>query len=352
MIQRVISLFIFFFLVSCSSDNQEITPTETFIKAVDMSFLPLIESEGTTYKNASNTNEDALETLKKAGCNTIRIRIWHTPESSTSSFNEVKNFCQRIKNKGMKVWLCVHYSDTWADPGHQQKPQAWQNLSFEQLKIAVENYTATLATALQPEIMQIGNETNSGFLFPEGNLLTNENQFLTLLKAASVQIRTKSPNTKIMLHYAGIEGSTWFFSKTVTVDYDFIGLSYYPIWHGNNFNLLQNTITYLGENHNKKILVAETAYPFTLNWNDWTNNIVGTTDQLHPDFEASNLGQKNFIIQLQNTIKSSKHGHGFCYWGAEWVAFRGTQATNGSSWENQALWDFNLKALPVLEAFN
>jgi len=350
--QKYIFLLISTFLIACSSDNQEITPTETFIKAADMSFLPLIEAEGVLFKNKENNTEDALQTLKNAGCNTIRIRLWHTPESATSSFNEVKSFCQRVRNKGLKIWLCVHYSDTWADPGHQQKPQAWENLTFQQLKIEFENYTATIAAELKPEIMQIGNETNSGFLFPEGNLMTNETQFLTLLAAGASKIRTHSPATKIMLHYAGIEGANWFFSKTTAIDFDYIGLSYYPIWHGKNLSLLEETIKTLGTTHQKKVCIAETAYPFTYNWNDWTNNIIGSSDQILPNFEATPLGQKNYLLQIQNSIKSSKFGAGFCYWGAEWVAFRGNQATNGSSWENQALWDFNLKALPVLEAFN
>ena len=96
--------------------------------------LPLIESEGTIYYNNNNFAEDALQTLKNAGCNTIRIRLWHTPTVNQSGFNEVKTFAQRVKNSGMKVWLTVHYSDTWADPGHQEKPSAWNGLTFNQLK--------------------------------------------------------------------------------------------------------------------------------------------------------------------------------------------------------------------------
>ena len=155
-----------------------------------------------------------------------------------------------------------------------------------------------------------------------------------------------------MLHYAGITGSDWFFNKVHNIDYDYIGLSYYPVFHGKDLNLLQSTINTLAQVHNKKVLIAETAYPFTLNWNDWTNNIVGLSTQLIPAYPATNDGQKNFLLAIRVMLESSPNGIGFSYWGGEWVAFRGTQATNGSTFENQTLWDFNFNALPVMNAFN
>lgn len=347
---KLIALLYILITFSCSKD--EVTNnSQEFIKAADLSMLPLIESEETIYYNNNTIPEDALLTLKKAGCNTIRIRLWHTPTVNQSGFNEVKALAQRVKNNGMKVWLSVHYSDTWADPGNQIKPSAWNSLTFTQLKAQFENYTATILNEIQPDIFQIGNEINSGFIFPEGNLTSNESQFLSLLASASTVIRTNSPSTKIMLHYAGIDGASWFFSKTAAIDYDYIGLSYYPIWHGTDINLLQQTMTSLGQTHNKKVLVAETSYPFTLNWNDWTNNVIGLPNQIHPNFPASPEGQKAFLQQIKNTVKNTPNGLGFCYWGTEWIAFRGATSTNGSSWENQALWDFNHKALPAMSVF-
>lgn len=338
-------------MVSCSKE-EETTNKLTFIKAADMSYLPLIESEGTVFYNNQLVAEDALQTLKKSGCNTIRIRLWHSPSDDHSGFNEVKLLAQRVKSLGMKVWLTVHYSDTWADPGQQSKPSAWNNLSFNQLKSQFEQYTQQIVTQIHPDIIQIGNEINNGFVFPEGNLTNNESQFLSLLASASTVIRAQSPSTKIMLHYAGIQGASWFFSKTMAIDYDYIGLSYYPVWHGTDLNLLQQTLTSLGQTYSKKVLIAETSYPFTLGWNDWTNNVLGQTNQLHPNYPATLDGQKNFLEQIKTTIQQTPNGVGFCYWGAEWIAFRGTQASNGSSWENQALWDFNHKAVPAMAVFN
>jgi arabinogalactan endo-1,4-beta-galactosidase len=358
--KKLALLYFFTCLFSCSSDSTtenpsptpEPTPiTEQVIRGADMSFLPLIESEGTTYKHNGQA-QDALITLKNAGCNVVRIRLWVNPIDATSSLNEVKNLALRVKQQNMKVWLTVHYSDTWADPSNQTKPVAWQNLSFADLKNSVTAYTAQIMDQINPDIIQIGNETNDGMLWPEGRLSSNESQYIQLVTTAIQAIRSKSTTTKIMLHYAGISGSDWYFSKVGSLDFDYIGLSYYPIWHGKSLVDLQNKMNTLGSSYNKKVVIAETSYQFTLGYNDYTNNIVGQSDQLIPAYQATEIGQKSFISALKNTINESSHGIGFCYWGSEWVAFRGPTSTNGSSWENQALWDFNNNSLPILEAFN
>jgi arabinogalactan endo-1,4-beta-galactosidase len=341
--------------VSCGSDDKSAgnPPVEdAFIRAADMSFLPEIEAGGAVYKN-NGQPEDALVTLKDAGCNTIRIRLWKNPANGHSGMAEVKALAARVKAMGMKVWLTVHYSDTWADPGSQIKPAQWEGLGFDELKAAATAYTEDILTQISPDIIQIGNETNSGFLFPEGNLIGHETQFLGLVTAISATIRDKAPDTKIMLHYAGIgDGAAWFFSKVNAVDYDYIGLSYYPIWHGKEISALQATINALGQTYNKEVVVAETAYPFTLGWNDWTNNVVGSDDQLIPAYPATADGQKNYLLAVRDAVENTPKGAGFAYWGGEWIAFRGPEATNGSAYENQALWDFDTNGLPVLQAFN
>ena len=108
----------------------------------------------------------------------------------------------------------------------------------------------------------------------------------------------------------------------------------------------------LSKNHNKMILIAETAYPFTLEWNDWTTNIVGSAEQLIlPEFPATNEGQEKFVSKIKQLTNELEKGIGFCYWGAELISWKGNESTEGSPWENQALFDFNNKALPVLRAF-
>ncbi|MGK4566759.1 glycoside hydrolase family 53 protein [Flavobacterium sp. 3HN19-14] len=312
------------FAFSCSKDDKETTEppaaTDDFLRGADVSFLPEIESAGTIYYN-NGAAEDVLTTLKNAGCNAIRIRLWKDPATPHSGLAEVKALAQRVKAAGMKVWLTVHYSDTWADPGNQTTPAAWQSLSFANLKTEVAAYTTSVINEIHPDIYQIGNETNDGFLWPQGKITTNEAQYLELVTAASAAIRTAAPETKIMLHFAGMEGADWFFNKVSNIDYDYIGLSYYPVWHGKNLTTVKNTVDALGAAYNKKVIIAETAYPFTLGWDDYTDNIVGLDSQLIPAFSATPEGQKSYLTTLRAVLKTSTSSYGFCYWGTEWLAF-------------------------------
>jgi arabinogalactan endo-1,4-beta-galactosidase len=341
--------------ISCSGDDekkqtQPVAVEHPFIRAADISTLPELESTGTLLYNGQ-VAEDMLVTLKNSGCNTVRIRLWKDPASAHSSMSEVQALAARAKAKGFKIWLTVHYSDHWADPGNQQTPADWQNMSVSELKNAVRSYTEQIISEISPDIFQIGNETNDGMLWPSGRLSENPTQYLELVRAATETIRSKAPDTRIMLHYAGLNGADWYFDKVKTVDYDYIGLSYYPVWHGKSLPALKTTMDALYATHGKKVVVAETAYPFTLQWADWTNNIVGLPEQLLPGFDATPVGQKSFLQAVKSSIKQSQGGIGFCYWGGEWVAFRGSEATNGSTWENQALYDFDHKALPVMDVF-
>lgn len=363
--KRIIILLTLFAFSSiqfaCSSnDSPDTDPVvdppvvaDDFIRAADISFLPEIETAGVVFTNNGKT-EDMLTTLKNAGCNTIRIRLWKNPAGGHSGLTEVKALATRVKKAGLKVWLTVHYSDTWADPATQTIPAEWKNLSFADLKTATADYTSTIITEINPDIIQIGNEINDGLLWPQGKLSTNETQCIELLKIASATIRSKAPTTKIMIHYAGVKtaDTDWFFSKVKTVDYDYIGLSYYPVWHGKDLTVVKSTIDALGSKFSKKVVIAETAYPFSLGYNDWTNNIVGQADQLVSGYPATPDGQKSFILAIKDLAKTSNSGIGFAYWGGEWVSFKGNEATNGSTFENQALYDFNNKALPVFEAFS
>ncbi len=205
---------------------------------------------------------------------------------------------------------------------------------------------------MQPDYIQIGNEINTGILHPYGDLATNHQNFIELVQQGSLAVRERSMDCKIILHYAGIEHADWFFTQVNQIDYDIIGLSYYPIWHGKSLTALKTRMQELSNIHNKKILIAETAYPFTPEWNDWTNNIVGLDEQLIlPEYPATPEGQRNFIRQIKTLTKELENGIGFCYWGAELIAWKGNQSTAASPWENQALFDFNNKALSVLNEF-
>lgn len=342
-------------LFSCSKSDDESIVVEpnpqTFLKGVDISFLPEIENENFTYYNTLNQPEDALSIFKNNDVNVVRLRLWKNPATTHSSFEEVKTFAQRAKNKGLKVWLTVHYSDTWADPGHQIKPQQWEGISFDALKDSVYSYTKKIVQDINPDYIQIGNEINPGFIFPEGNRASNPQQFKALLNEGLKAVRDYSNSAKSILHFAGHSGAYSFFNSLSDLDYDIIGLSYYPTWHGTDLNELDNIMRSLKANMQKDVVIAETAYAFTLDWNDWTNNIIGSQDQLLSTYLATPQGQKDFLEEIK-AICQQTESIGFCYWAPEWTAYRGNEATNGSSWENQALFDFNAKALPALEVFN
>jgi len=351
---RVIPIFISLtILFSC---NKEVIIQENenleFVSAVDISSYPEMSNTNLIFFDTNGNQSDFLTILKENGINTIRLRLWVNPSNSHSGFNEVKQFSHTLKTKGFRIWLTVHYSDTWADPSQQQVPLTWQGADFNALKDSIGSYTKKVVSEIKPDYIQIGNEINLGFLHPYGHIVNNNQNFLELMSKAITAVRQNSIDTKIIIHFAGIDHSDWFFNQVKYLDYDIIGLSYYPIWHGKSLLNLKTKMQLLSETYNKKILIAETAYPFTLGWNDWTNNIVGLNDQLIlPDYPPTIQGQMDFVKNIRTLTKEIPNGIGFCYWGAELVAWKGNQATDGSSWENQALFDFQNRALPALKEF-
>ena len=341
--------FILFFVGCHKTNGDKPKPQDTFIRGADLSFLPELEENNTTFYDSTGENKPALEIFKENGCNTVRIRLWHTPIGTHSSLAEVNIFAQQIREAGMKVWLDLHYSDTWADPGKQAKPAGWATLSLIKLKDSVYAYTKRVVTKIQPDYVQIGNEINNGFLWESGRI-SHETQFTDLLKQGIEATREVDANIRIIIHYAGYKGAFHFFGllKKHHVDYDLIGISYYPWWHGKNLAALQDSLTQLASTYQKGLVIAETAYPFTLKWNDWVHNIVGDSNQLIAQFPASPAGQKNFLFRLRAVIENIPLGKGFCYWAPDWVSVNGPQSTLGSPWENLTLFDFQHQALPAM----
>jgi arabinogalactan endo-1,4-beta-galactosidase len=237
------------------------------------------------------------------------------------------------------------------DPAQQETPIQWQGISFRHLNDSIYNYTEKIMTELQPDYVQIGNGINLGFLHPYGHISNNFQQFKELLNMGITAVRANSNNSKIILYFTGLERFEWFFNQVNVLDYDIIGFSYYPKWHGISLNNLKIKMKYLSETYNKKILITETACPFTLEWNDWTNNIAGLDEQfILPEYPATIEGQRKFINQIKILTKEVEDGIGFCYWGAELITWKGNQSTDTSPWENQALFDLDNKALPVLSS--
>jgi len=356
LIKWLVVLMSILFLSGCGESEPDPPASLSYpldIRAADISFLPEIRNDAVQFKDRNGQVKDVLTVLQEEGCNTIRLRLWHTPETNHSGFEEVKQFASEIKSKGLKLWLTVHYSDTWADPGHQTKPEAWSTLSTADLGDSVYNYTKKIVKQLSPDFIQIGNEINAGFLWPNGST-SNLTDFINLLKKGVQGVRDESDNAQIIIHYAGTDGSVWFYDqlKNNNVDYDIIGISYYPRWHTKSLITLRSILAQLNTNSSKEIVLAETGYPFTLDWNDWTNNLIGLTDHLLVGYPATPKGQHDFMMQLRKMMSELNGGLGIAYWAPEWVAYKGPEATNGSPWENMALFDFDFKALEAVKVFN
>lgn len=339
-------------LTGCTDQGKPKPTHPIAVRAADISFFPEIEEAGTVFKDSNGQAKDLLHILKEAGCNTIRLRLWHTPATVRSGLAEVQHLSSRIRAEGFKLWITIHYSDTWADPGQQTKPSAWGLLPLNDLADSVYNYTFKVVSALNPDFIQVGNEINNGFLWPNGQI-SNQVQFITLLKRGIQAVRDVNSEIKLMMHFAGMEGAADFFGllQTNSVDYDIAGLSYYPRWHTRNLDVVKETLNELASQYNKPIILAEVGYPFTLGWYDQTNNLVGLEEHLVDGYPATVTGQRNFLLKLRQIVSETEGGLGLAYWAPEWVAFKGAAATDGSAWENMTLFDFNIRALGGLDVF-
>lgn len=349
---------------SIATNHYPHAPDLPFMRGVDVSILPMIERcNGRFYHN--NIAQDGLEFMAAQGVNFIRLRVWVHPANGASGLDEVLSMAQRAKSLNLGVLIDFHYSDSWADPSQQTKPAAWADLSGTSLETAVTDHTRTVITALYqqgtpPDIVQLGNEITNGILWPDGRLSEgneeNWSQFAALLRAGSTGVASSFPNADqipIMLHIdsGGNQAvSHWFFDhiEEENVLYDMIGLSFYPWWHG-SLEDLQNNMTMLVERYDKPIVVVETAYPWTLSWQDDTHNLVGLDSQLHIGYPASVDGQAAFLGDLKTAVQQLPNnlGAGFFYWAPDYIS---TSAC-GSVWENLALFDFNGESLPAWHIF-
>lgn len=337
---------------------------EDYVRGVDISTLTAIEDKGGKYVDSNGTERDLLDILKDRGVNYVRLRLWNDPQKS-GGYNDkedVIRLATRVKEKGMKILLDFHYSDEWAHPGQQLRPKAWEGLSHEELKQAVYNYTVEVvgemkAKGAMPDMVQIGNEINSGVL----NGLSSDVDFeknVALLKsgidavrAVEGEITNNADKVKIMIHLA--EGGKadmfkWYFGELSKggLDYDIIGLSYYPFWHG-TFADVQNTMNEVSAEFGKDVIIAETSYPFSYKNGDAHGNIIGSDEALHvggADFPATVQGQYDAIAGIMDMIANvpNNHGAGFFYWEPAWIpAGVGWIASEGNAWENQAMFDYD-----------
>ena len=342
----------------------------------DISLLPDYEAAGVQYRDRSGKIiPDLLPWLKEQGMNAMRVRLFVDPEADTGSDKDpnakqsldyITPLCKRIKDTGLDLMLDFHYSDTWADPAKQWTPKAWENLSDEQLYEKIYEYTKASLQHLvdegaTPDFIQPGNEISYGMLWgkntdPESSLKktfmgnnANWDRFGKLLRQAIKACHEVCPDAKIVIHTERVAQHavlSYFYDKMnqLDVDYDIIGLSYYPYFHG-NMDVLKKALSELDKKFSdKEIMIVETGYPYK-----W--EVPGSTHDVTKDYPYTEAGQDKFVADLVKTLHEYSDVDGLFWWWLEYNAYGAGLA----NWYNAPLFDSTTgkatKALTTLCTF-
>ena len=362
------------------------------IKGMDLSTLPAVEERGGRFSDSAGP-ADALTILRRHGMNWVRLRLWNDPRSEAGEpygaggcdLAHVKAMARRARDAGCKWLLAIHYSDFWADPGKQIPPKTWRDLGPAAMERAVYDYTrdvllALAAEGLTPDMTAVGNEITSGLLWPLGRYPDFEN-IARFVSAGVRAVRDAAPGTGVMLHLDNGGRNDlyrdWFdrYFAAGGADFDVIGLSYYPFWHGPMEGLARNMADLAGR-YGKDMIVTETSTGFTL-------ADYGAYEGLAPDqrkgmaataerargigWPMTPEGQRDFLRDLAAVIRAVPEDRclGFMWWEPAWIPvpgvgwateaaldYTGEKGPGGNEWANQALFDYEGRALPALEALD
>ena len=362
-----------------------------FYKGMDLSTIKEVESLGGKFYDHGE-EKDVFEILKSSGTNAVRLRLWNDPYAEdgtpygagTNDLSTVIELAKRAKSHRMEVLLCMHYSDFWADPGKQRVPKAWRGMDAAQLTEAVYDYTRDTLLTLQnagayPDLIQIGNELTNGMLWPSGKLAEcgNYDNLAQFVSAGIRAVRSLDSDMPVMIHLDNGGNAPmyrdWFDHYMERgEDFQIIGLSYYPFWHGSLEDLRKN-MNDLAVRYGKELVIAEVSMGFTM-------EDYGSYEKLAADerkgyatkpslveklqFPMSKQGQADFMRALFTVIDQvpGKKCRGFFYWEPAWIPVPGSGWANeealeyieekgpgGNEWANQALFDYDGQALPALE---
>ena len=368
--------------------------SDDFYRGMDASAVLALENSGVKYYNFDGEEQDVFMTLAQAGVNYIRLRVWNDPYDENGNGyggnNDVATAIvlgQRATKYGMKVCIDFHYSDFWADPKKQFVPKAWEGMDIEEKSDALYNFTLESLTQLLDAgvdvgMVQIGNEINNGM---SGE--TDVANVRKLLTAGSKAVREAAANSGkeilVAVHYTNIDDMKKLDTlltglQVKEIDYDIVGLSFYPYWHG-TMDDLKNAITHIRNTYGKKVYVAENAYCYTAEDGDGSANSVEGTDDLAEGYSASVQGQANEVRDVC-AAASESGAEGIFYWEGTWIPVGPADADNsalwekygsgwassyasgydpkdagqyygGCSWDNQAMFDFTGHPLASLKVF-
>jgi arabinogalactan endo-1,4-beta-galactosidase len=349
---------------SVSTSTPARAASQLSMLGADVSSLQHGEDLGAKYYYANGTQGDPLQILKDNGVNYVRLRIWVNPKNGYNNETKVLAFAKTVKAKGLKLLIDFHYSDTWADPGHQTKPAAWASHTISQLQTDVYNYTYGVCTALKaqgttPDSVQIGNEINVGMLWTTGEVISNNFTNLgLLLKAGYNATKACNSGTQVIIHTADADSDAharWFYDgiKAQGVNWDITGLSYYCYYHG-PMSGMTSVVSDMTSRYGKPTIIAETAYPFTTANADSQANTISSSTPCS-GYPATLTGQYNNFRDVLAAVRSGG-AIGVFYWEPTWIATTGngwdpTNPASGDGWDNQALFNANGVANPAIALF-
>lgn len=379
---------------------------EDFIRGVDISSILAEEESGVVYYNEAGEEQDIFEILAQNGVNYIRVRVWNDPyDENGNSYGgggndtaKAAEIGRRAAKYGMKLCVDYHYSDFWADPSKQMCPKAWEGMEIEAKSEALRQFTEESLTQIidagaEVGMVQIGNEINNGIAGE-----TDWTKRRQLLQAGSAAVREVSEKSgqeiQIAVHFTDVSDQKGILAiaekiKEKEIDYDIFAVSYYPFWHGTKENLTE-TLKKIAETYDKKVLVAENSYPYTTGDGDGSANSIGEADIL-PEYPATVQGQANEIRDVCAAVTEvGDAGLGYFYWEPAWLpvglweegaadadqvlaenkkiweqygsGWASSYAAGydpkdagvyygGSSWDNQALFDYEGHMLDSLKTF-
>ena len=366
-----------------------------FIKGMDLSTLLEMERCGAKYYDKGE-EMDILDIMKRYDVDTIRLRIWNDPKSETgepygagnNDLDETIAIAKRVTEAGFGVLMNFHYSDFWADPGKQIKPKAWTNYGVEELEKAVYDFTKEslekiLSEGINVTMIQVGNELSNGLLWPEGQLWSPEgviDHYANVAKFVSAGIRAcreVKADIPIMIHLDNGGNNElyrrWFDNYTQRgEDFDYIGLSYYPFWHG-SLQQLDDNMNDIAVRYGKELIIAEVSMGHTMEdykhyekLSDEERKGYATRPELVAKIEypMTIQGQYDFTEDFLNRVSNvaDNKGVGFFWWEPAWIPVPGSgwatpaslkymkdKGPCGNEWANQALFDYDGNALPTLE---
>jgi arabinogalactan endo-1,4-beta-galactosidase len=311
----------------------------------DLSFLRQAESEGVVFKDHGQARP-GLQILRDHSYNWVRLRLFHTPTTLPNNLEYTLALAREAKALGFHFLLDLHYSDTWADPAHQSIPRVWQAKSHAELVQAVLEWTrdsigAFGAAGVLPDMVQIGNEVTAGMLWPDGRLPDHWAEFADLLKAGIDGVHAGAPGgpmPRIMIHIdrgGDVNGTRYFFDRleTYKIQFDVIGLSYYPWWHG-ALDDLRSNLAFVANRYRKDIIVVEAAW----NWKP------AEYQKKSGPWPETPEGQRCFLEAVNQVVRSTpgNRGIGVFWW---------EPAVTGHL-RSRGFFDDDGNALPVITVFD